>query len=474
MKIKTTRLMVSFMVLIGLLMLSAAHASGGNVQRPGPAGRHLAAKAGILSVTGRLTQDKVLLGQGGLASLALTLAADSIRDDGQRAQRHVDMVIVLDRSGSMEGQKIEDARSSILDLLAKLTPKDRFSLVTYSDDVRRHTGLVPATPENIRRLSTVVRSIRAGGSTNLGAGLQEGIDVLMATARQGNNGKVILISDGLANQGVTDQRSLGNMSSQALRGEFAVSTVGVGEDFNEELMTHVADRGAGRYYYLSHPAAFAEVFAKEFENTRKLAASKIEVRIPLPEGISLVDAAGYPVEYSGNEAVIRPNDLLSGERRTIFLSFGLPQDHEGVYAIGRIRVRYTHNGYEQGLTLPGSFHVACVADRQVAYSSIDKGLWEEKVLRDDYNRLRQDVAKSIREGKNEEAMDKIKRYEQEQKTVNAAVGSSAVSENLAKEVPALRSQVMDTFQGAPAEVEQKQKGAAKSLQYEGYQGRRSN
>ena len=117
----------------------------------------------------------------------------------------MDMVIVLDRSGSMKGRKIEDARRAVLELLSSLSAGDRFALITYSDGVHIASGLSNVTAANRVRITSAVNKIRAGGGTNLGAGLRAGMDTLAFRSRLTNSAKVILISDGLANKAHRDQ-----------------------------------------------------------------------------------------------------------------------------------------------------------------------------------------------------------------------------------------------------------------------------
>jgi Ca-activated chloride channel family protein len=431
-------------------------------------------KAGVVTLSGQLTQDKILRGGDGSFGLSLTMHADDVLDPDTGDARHVDLVIVLDRSGSMQGQKIQDAKQAVLNLLSSMSSRDRFALVSYSDGVRRHSNLLEATPTNRMLLTSAIHGISAGGGTNLGAGLQEGIDVLLASRKHGNLGKVILVSDGLANQGVTNPTSLGHMASVAVQKEFAVSTVGVGNDFNEHLMTTIANRGTGNYYYMENPNAFAAVFQKEFHSTRAAAATSVEVRIPLTGGMSIVDAAGYPVEVKDNQAVFYPGDLLSGQTRKLFLALHVPTSEEGNFEIKGISVRYVHQGHPYSATLSQPFRIACVPDQDDVFASIDKSEWEEKVLQDDYNRLREEVAADIKKGNKNQALDRINRYYSKQQSVNSIVGSCEVADNLEKDLEDLRGVVQETFQGEPGEVQHKQKKNAKALQYEGYSGRRTS
>jgi len=433
----------------------------------------VSAKSGIVTLSGNLTQDKVLYGGDGTAALALTLRADEVLDLDQGEANHVDMVIVLDRSGSMGGKKIEDARRAALNLLSNLTSADRFGLVTYSDTVQRQSNLVKVTAANRKRLEAILTSIPAGGATNLGAGLQEGIDLLLSARKMSNVGRVILISDGLANRGITDPVSLGNMATISMEREFAVSTVGVGADFNEHLMTYIADHGAGNYYYLENPKLFAEVFLKEFKITRAAAATSVEVRIPMDDGLTVVDASGYPIQVKNGQAVIQPGNLLSGQSKKLFLTLRVPTNKEQIFEIKGISARYRYEGDPYEVSLAEAFQLACVKDRQQVYGSINRNEWEEKVLKDDFNKLKEEVAAEIKKGKQEKALKRIDEYYQKQQSVNAVVASPRVATSLERDLEDLRGVVNETFQGEPQEVQIKQKKNSKSLQYEGYSGRRS-
>ncbi|GBC60275.1 VWA domain-containing protein [Desulfonema ishimotonii] len=440
--------------------------------RPDPSPLPVSAKNGTVTLSGNLTQDKIFTGGDGTASLALTIGADEEPATANAPARHVDMVIVLDRSGSMDGEKIRDARQAVLKLLDQLSPRDRFALVSYSDAVCKHADLCPVTDAGRERLTQAVSRISAGGGTNLGAGLQQGLQILSDARKTGNLGRVILISDGLANEGITDPQALGQMAAVALKKEFAVSTVGVGDDFNEQLMTAIADRGTGNYYYLENPGAFARVFEQEFRNTRTAVATALEIRVPLPRDVSLIHAAGYPVQIRDNAAVFYPGDLRAGQTRKLFLTFRLPTHAEKAFSISDISARYLRGNEPHSVTLSDPFRIACVKDRQAAFASVKKETWETQVLKNDYNTLKEKVASAIRGGREEEALESIQAYRVRQQAVNDVVRSEKVAENLSRDVAELREQVKDTFAGAADEVALKQKRNAKSLQFEGYQGKR--
>ncbi len=428
---------------------------------------------GPVTFSAHLVQDKVFAGGDGTVSLSLTMQANEMLSSEENEAQHVDMVIVLDQSGSMQGQKMEYARQAVLNLLSGLSPNDRVALIGYANGVRKYTDLLNVTGANLEELQSIISSLSTGGHTNLGGGLQEGINTLLSSQKNGNMERVILISDGLANRGITGLEDLGEMASIAVNKEFGISTVGVGNDFNEQLMTAIADRGAGNYYYLSNPQAFAQVFLKEFQDTRTVVAHATELNIAIPEGVALIKASGFPITITGNQAVVHPGDLLAGQTRKLFLTLQVPTHLEKTYELAGLNLQYVHQETSYTTALSEPFQIACVNDPNEAVASIDTAEWEEKVIQEDFNALRENVALDLKKGKKKEAMEKIDDYYSQQEVLNDEVGSAKVTTHLENEVDELRDFVEQTFTGDRQDVEKQQKANAKSLQYEGYKERRA-
>jgi Ca-activated chloride channel family protein len=428
--------------------------------------------AGPLTVTTDLVQDKVLVGSDGQVGVSLTLTAAPVESSDGAPPPQTDLVVVLDRSGSMQGQKINDARLAVLRLIDRLTARDRLALVTYANSVETVASLVPMDDGHRRQLKAAVQAVYSDGGTNLGGGLEQGMALLTQTPAGGRQRKVILISDGLANLGVTDPYALGRMASGAVEQNYTVSSVGVGYDFNEALMTTIADNGAGRYYFLENPNAFAQVFEKELASARNVAASGLEIRVPLKNGLQLVHAGGYPVQVKEGYAVVHPGDLISGQARKLFLTFKVPTGQAGEIRLGGFEVSGLHNGGPIHLRSREKLTLACVADKKAVLSSIDRDNWSDQVVQEDFSQLREAVADAVRKGEKEEAIKQIHAYEARTRAVNATVGSAKVAKNLDQELPDLRQSVEDTFAGPPAAVAAKTKQTSKALQYESYKIRR--
>ncbi|MCG6912177.1 MAG: VWA domain-containing protein [Deltaproteobacteria bacterium] len=466
---KTTRFCMMTMVMVltamtGIMPVSA-HAAGRDTTG--------AQALQVVDFSGNLVQEKIYRYGDGIFELNLELRAAATGPREPLTEHRVDIVLVLDRSGSMQGRKLSDAVRAANNLIGLLSQEDRLSLVSYADDVRRHAPLMFLTTQNRSVLRQMVHDIYAGGATNLGGGLRTGLDTILSEPAGTRIRKVILISDGLANRGIVDPLALGRMASIALEENFSVATVGVGDSFNEQLMAHIADQGAGTYHYLENPDAFAAVFEHEFMSARHVAATGLEIHIPKVPGVRLLSAGGFSFkEYPGHYAVY-PGDLLSGRSRKVFLRFQASPVLENAYKLEGIWISYVSKGTFFREPLKKALTVTCTGDRAAALSSIHRQTWEDKVIQEDYNRLREAVAADVKAGAEKEALSKIETYYKEKKRLNQSVQSERVEQNLEEEVDGLKSMVRETFLGAPAAVRQKQKTNAKSLQYEGYKERRS-
>jgi len=252
--------------------------------------------------------------------------------------------------------------------------------------------------------------------------------------------------------------------------EDVLSTVGVGADFNEYLMSTLADSGTGNYYFLESADGLAEIFAKEFEATRETVATAVAVTLEPGEGVEVVEAAGYPLHRQGRQVIFRPGTLFSGQERRLWVTYRIPASEPGEFELGKINVTYKDGGREFHLGLDDVPKVACVRNEETFFASVDKETWEDSVVGEYYNRLQEEVAKDVREGRLEAAKAKIYSYRERQSSLNQVLKSDAVERNLG-EVDAMAQEVEDAFRG-PAQDE-KRNELSKTRQEAGRDGRRA-
>jgi Ca-activated chloride channel family protein len=256
----------------------------------------------------------------------------------------------------------------------------------------------------------------------------------------------ILISDGLANQGDPSPEGLTRRARRAAQGEYTLSAVGVGADFNEYLMTALADAGTGNYYYVQQAENLAEVFARELDAARTTVASALAVEIEPGPGVRVVDAAGYPLEQTGKAAVFRPGTLFAGQERRVWVTLAVPSQEVGDYDLGRFSLSYGEASARRTLDFSETPRVACVRGEEQFYSGVDVGAWTRSVVVDAYNKMQAEVAREVKAGRRDEALQKLREFKDEASAMNARLRSAPVAQQIDRTAE-LEAQVSAAFEG---------------------------
>jgi Ca-activated chloride channel family protein len=237
----------------------------------------------------------------------------------------LDLAVVIDRSGSMQGDKILSAKAAALDLLRTLGPDDRLTLVSYSDAVQTHFAHRAMDATGVSEARDHILAIHADGSTALGPAMASAFASLRARGegRADRLAHVILTSDGIANVGESRPEILGALAAEAFRAGISLSTLGVGLDYAEDLMTTVADQGGGRYHFIKDAEAVSAVLADELKGLTATVAAQTTVALALPAGVSVARVYGYPTSVEGGRTVIRVGGLGAGVTREIVVKLAL-------------------------------------------------------------------------------------------------------------------------------------------------------
>jgi Ca-activated chloride channel family protein len=214
------------------LAVGAAHRHRASTQidpadAVGTVGAATSSTDGRVKLSASLDRTAVLEGDDGLVRMEIVLEAQA--GGGESPQHATDLVVVLDRSGSMNGDKIRDARAAVKQLISQLGPGDRFSLVTFSNAAEIAVPLAFATAEARSVWNRSVDDVFAAGGTFMGSGLALGLDTLERAHAAGRSPRAILISDGLAAEPHGVLRAHAVRSAVA---EVPLSAVGVGADFD--------------------------------------------------------------------------------------------------------------------------------------------------------------------------------------------------------------------------------------------------
>ncbi|NLV71971.1 MAG: VWA domain-containing protein [Actinobacteria bacterium] len=244
----------------------------------------------------------------------------------------LDLAVVLDRSGSMQGEKLRYAKKAVDTLIDRLLPADHMALVAYDDVV--DTVFARRKVDDALVMKTKAALIETGGCTNLSGGLVEGLQQLGQD--KGELRRVFLLSDGLANQGVTDPDALADLVQQGVKKGGGVSTFGVGVDFNEELLRTLADVGGGNYYYIASPDDIPGIFMEELGELGDVVAQNVLLDF-VPQGVEILGVLGF----NSPNLPAQAGDVRAGAVRSIMLALAVPPSKEGEVVLGEVICRWT-------------------------------------------------------------------------------------------------------------------------------------
>lgn len=264
-------------------------------------------------VTCRVETDRSVLPADDPQNVILKITLDAPKVPENTTRPRVNIALVMDRSGSMGGTKIEMAKTAAMEALSRLGMDDVFSLVTYATDV---TTLVPA--QKVRKTDSIinaVKSIEAGGNTALFGGVSQGAAEIRKNIEDDYVHRVVLLSDGLANIGPRNPADLGRLGTGLFKENISVTTVGVGTDYNEDLMAQLAQKSDGNTYFAEFETDLPRIFAAELGNVLNVVAKQVVVTITLPAGIEPVEIIGREGRIRGNRIELSMNQLYGGQEK---------------------------------------------------------------------------------------------------------------------------------------------------------------
>ncbi len=204
---------------------------------------------------------------------------------------HLSVHLVLDVSGSMQGEPLQRAKQAAQHLASRLHPRDDFSLVTFSSEGKVQVPSGPVGPRRSAIQQTIERVATEGG-TNIGAGLQLAYQQARSPQPEDAIRVVLLVSDGQANEGITDRSTLSSFALEAFQSGIQTSTFGVGASYDGQLMSDVASDGSGGYYYLKDASGIGPALSMELDQRLSPVATAVEVRVRLREDVDLLRVYG--------------------------------------------------------------------------------------------------------------------------------------------------------------------------------------
>jgi len=252
----------------------------------------------------------------------------------------INAAIVIDRSGSMQGPRIAAAKEGARVALERLSADDIIALVAYNHNV---DVLSPAARlgRSHDRLERAIGRLTSSGTTALYDGVEEGGRQVEEFVSDENVSRVILLSDGLANVGPSSPYELARLGRRLASKGISVSTIGLGLDYNEDLMQELAAASDGNHVFVERPSDLAEVFDQEFGDALSVSARDITIIIECKLGFKPIRILGRDGEIKGNRITLKLNQLQAENERYVVVELEAPQGHDaGSADVADVRVDY--------------------------------------------------------------------------------------------------------------------------------------
>lgn len=237
----------------------------------------------------------------------------------------MDVRLVLDRSGSMYGEKWDQAIAAAHQLVDRLEAGDTFGLVSYSDDAT--VDLAPARVGDRRAAHRAIDGLRMGGGTNIEAALRAAERVAPARREMNDVLLVVLVSDGVANIGQTNAAELGAIARGMFdAGGVLTTSLGLGTDFDEETMLSIAREGSGSYHFVRRAGDISDILTDELEERAQAVAQALRLRVELGEGVVATRVYGSTVLDEQQAQAVRATEIATDRR--LAAELGIARDRQ--------------------------------------------------------------------------------------------------------------------------------------------------
>ncbi len=252
------------------------------------------------------------------------IKAPHAHQDESARRPAVNLAFVVDRSGSMAGEKIRLAKSAVEQSIARLASDDRFSIVVYDNEIAVVFESAQATAEAKTAAMRALSVVDARGSTNLGEGWLRGCEqVARYLAAEGVN-RCLLLTDGLANVGMTDRDELATHAGALRQRGVTTTTFGVGTDFDDELLQAMAIAGGGNFYFIESQGQIVDYVTSEVGETMDVVARDVELEIIVPDGVVVETLSPFPYSASGGRGVVSLGSLVAEQLVEVVLRLNFP------------------------------------------------------------------------------------------------------------------------------------------------------
>lgn len=250
----------------------------------------------------------------------------------------LNLCLVLDRSGSMEGAPFEFAKQACTYLVDQLTEQDVLSIVTFSDTV--DVVMPPRKIVNKQLVKEHIMRLTVADTTNIYDALVVGTQQATSVNLPGYQTHLILLTDGEPTVGIKDFSTIVSAAARAKEFGFHITALGFGPDYNEELLAGIARRSGGKYYYIDQPQRIPEVFQQELVRLMTVVARNPKLEVQLSRWVQVRQAFGGELQMQGRTATLNLVDVERGSTLNPVLELEFPNHPAGIYRIAKLTLQW--------------------------------------------------------------------------------------------------------------------------------------
>ncbi len=327
----------------------------------------------------------------------------------------LNIALVMDKSGSMAAEnKLEHTKQAAEFVVRNLSNRDLLSIVEYSTDCK---VLLSATKViNKSYILGLIKNISEGGSTNMSRGMLAGYNEVSRFQKPGQVNRILLLSDGIANRGITDPGKLQQMCMSQYAKGISISSFGVGAEFNEDLMLNMAEYGNGNYYYIDQAEKIPLIFARELHGLLAVTAQDVVIKINTQPGTKIENVYGHLYKQYDDYILINIGDVYSNEHRTIVVELYPGSENFGIQNIAEVIVNYNSVlGNKKEVSESKELSVKYTKDKEVVTQNINPVVQQVVTL----NHMTNQMDKTIRLVDKGEIKTALKELDREIKQINS-------------------------------------------------------
>ena len=314
-----------------------------------------------MHVSAHLDVDLVAVETTDTVTVMLDLQAPAAVDDPTAARPEHTAIIVLDRSGSMSGHRLEAAKQAIVELVARLDDKDSFGLVAFDDETEVVVPAGKVGDHGRERITRLIEAVGPGGSTDLSGGYLRGLqEARRACGPAGAT--IVLLSDGHANAGITDPVALRKVAANAGAQAITTSTIGIGSGYDQDLLAEIATGGSGNHTFAADADSAAAALAGEIEGLLNKTVQAASLVIAPTSDVAQVGILNdLPSHAVTGGIMVELGDFYSGETRKLLIELTIP----AMAALGLAQVAdLTLTYVELPVARAAHRHPACLGQRR--------------------------------------------------------------------------------------------------------------